>query len=436
MTTAPQPTGEPAAATLTNWAGNLAFGAARLHRPRTLDELRRLVADAPGRVRALGCGHSFSTVADTDGDLVRLDALGADPDAITVDEDARTATVPAGMRYAEAAAALDARGWALHNLASLTHITVAGAVATGTHGSGSGVPSLAAAVVGLELLTADGALRTLTREADPEVFPGAVVSLGALGIATRITLRIEPAYRVAQWVYTDVALDAVAADFAAAFELADSVSVFTRWDDGRAKLWLKQRLGAGASGPASSLLGGSLATENVHPIPGTPAERIADTTPQCGVPGPWHRRLPHFLPEGTPSVGAEIQSEWLLPREEAVRGMAALRALGDRIAAVAQVSEIRTVAADDLWLSGAYGRDTVAFHFTWVRDEAAILPVVGAIDEALAPLGARPHWGKVSTLAGRQVREAYPRFADFAALREELDPSGTFRNAYLDALLG
>jgi xylitol oxidase len=154
-----------------------------------------------------------------------------------------------------------------------------------------------------------------------------------------------------------------------------------------------------------------------------------------GVPGPWHERLPHFRPEFTPSAGEELQSEWLLPRESAPEVMAAIRGLGDRIAPLLHISEIRTIRSDDLWLSPAQGRDSVAFHFTWYKDPDAVLPVVAELDAKLMPLGARPHWGKVTTAAPSDIVAAYPHVADFARLVRTLDPEGKFRNRFVDALL-
>jgi xylitol oxidase len=407
----------------TNWAGNVVYGAARTHRPETMDELRRIVARAP-KIRALGSGHSFSLVADTTADLVRLDGLPAE---VRIDRENGTATVTAGMRYAEVAAELNRAGLALANMASLPHISVAGSVATGTHGSGDGQRSLAASVVALQLAGPDGDLRELGRDADPETFPGAVVALGAAGVVTRLTLRVEPAFEVAQTVRVAVPLDEIAGRFDEVFGAAYSVSAFTRWREGEANVWLKRR----TDRPEPSWNGGRLADGQVHPVPGMPP---AASTDQMGEPGPWHERLPHFRPEFTPSAGEELQSEWLLPRARAAEAMTAIRGAAERVAPLLFISEIRTVRADDLWLSPAHGRDSVAFHFTWHREPDAVLPVVAELDARLLPLGARPHWGKISTAAPAEVAAAYERAPDFARLIAVLDPDGKFRNPYVDAL--
>lgn len=408
---------------LLNWAGNIEFQAVRLAQPASLDELRDLVVSSD-RVRVLGTGHSFNALADTTGTLIRLDRL---PMSIRIDESSATATVPAGARYAEVAAELHRAGYALANLASLPHITVAGAVATGTHGSGDRTRTLADAVVGVEFVDASGEVRRLSvGDAD---FPGAVVSLGALGVVTQLTLRIEPSFTVAQEVRLDVPLDAIAGAWDEVFGAAYSVSAFTDYASGTARVWLKRRMDM----PTPTWAGGRAADAPVHPVPGV--DPVA-CTPQLGVPGPWHERLPHFRPDLVPSAGDELQSEYFVARADAPAALAALRGIAARVAPVLHIAEIRTIAADELWLSPAYGRDSVGFHFTWIRDAAAVLPVVDLVEEVLLPLGARPHWGKVWRADPASVVARYPRAGDFAALRQRLDPTGTFANAYTTALFG
>ncbi|MEU5271254.1 FAD-binding protein [Streptomyces hygroscopicus] len=410
----------------TNWAGNITFSAARLHHPDTADELRRIVGSAD-RVRVLGTGHSFNRIADTDGDLVSLDRL---PHRVEIDPGKRTATVAAGMRYAQVAQALHAEGFALANLASLPHITVAGACATATHGSGSTQRCLAAAVAGLEIVGPGGELTRITRDDDPDRLNGAVVGLGGLGVVTAMTLDIEPAYDVAQWVWTGLPLDRLDDSFEEIFGAAYSVSVFTDWRSGEGVVWLKCRTDLpGPPAPEQPWLGARPADRHHHPVPAMPPLHC---TEQLGAPGPWHERLPHFRPDFTPSNGDELQSELLLPREAASAAFAALRGLGERIAPVVQVSEVRTVAADELWLSPAYGRDSVAFHFTWVPDHEAVMEVVAAMEEELLPLGARPHWGKLTSATPERILSSYDRAADFARLLAGHDPAGKFRNAYLE----
>src|SRR5215469_3492093 len=396
-----------------NWAGNVAFRATALHRPASMAELQRLVAGSP-RIRALGTGHSFSGVADTGGELVSLATM---PAVVEVDSQRGAVRVSAGLRYSDVAPRLHAAGLALGNMASLPHISVAGAVATGTHGSGNSNKSLAAAVSALDLMTADGDLVTLERGADPDRFPGAVVALGACGIVTSLTLEAGPAFADRQWVYLDVPFTAAAEHFDEITAAAYSVSMFTDWRQQRfTQTWLKRRE-PGQETPAT-WLGGRLADADVHPVAGMP---VRNCTPQLGLPGPWHERLPHFRSEFTPSAGAELQSEFLLPRSHAVAALQAVRELRDEITAVLQICELRTVAADELWLSPSYRRPTVGVHFTWVDDTAAVMPVVAAVEERLAPFEPRPHWGKVYLASGR-----YERLADFTRLAQEFDPAGKF----------
>jgi xylitol oxidase len=411
----------------TTWSGSHTFGAATIHRPRTLDELQDLVA-ASRRVRALGSRHSFNDLADSPGDLVVLDALAAS-DAVEVDSQARTATAPAGMRYGELARELHARGWALHAMASLPHIGLAGAVATATHGSGDGAGNLASGVAGLELVGADGTLRVLARGDDE--LAGSVVALGALGVVTRVTFDVEPTYDVAQTVDLDLPWDAALEHFDAITASADSVSLFTDWSGPAVQqVWRKARVPSeGEPGGRDDVerYGARPATTTQHPIAGI--DPVACTA-QLGEPGPWHERLPHFRLDFTPSSGDELQSEYLLPRRHAAAALTAVRALSPVVTPLLLVSEVRTVAADDLWLSTAYGVDTVALHFTW-RQVPEVVHVLPTIEDALAPFDARPHWGKLFADRDRALARLYPRWDDFRALVARRDPGGVFANDFL-----
>lgn len=411
---------------LTNWAGNLRFGARQVLEPGSVAEVQEIVATRP-RVRALGTRHSFSAVADTDADLVSVAGL---PALVEVDTAARQVRVSAGTRYGELAPELDRRGWALANLASLPHISVAGSVATGTHGSGVGHPSLAAQVAALELVTAGGELRLL-RRGDPD-FPGAVVALGALGVVTALTLDVVPAYALAQTVYEDMPWTDVVDNLDDVLAAAYSVSVFTDWSaPRRGDVWCKARLDEPV--PADPWLGAVKARRAHHPVTDDAA---LTSTPQLGVPGPWFERLPHFRLGFTPSAGAELQSELLVDRAHGAAALASLEPLAADLAAVVHVTEVRSIAADDLWLSPSTGRDSVGIHLTWVPDWAAVAPVLAAVEDRLAPFAPRPHWGKLSSISATDVLATYPHAPDFAALRDRLDPGRTFANRYVEALFG
>jgi xylitol oxidase len=411
----------------TTWAGSHTYRA-RIERVRSVEHLQEVVAAAP-RVRALGSRHSFTDLTDitdtADGVLVSLVDL---PTTVEVDSSTRTARVTGRAAYGDVASRLHAAGWALGNLASLPHISVAGAVATGTHGSGVENGSLATAVTSLDIVGPDGDVRTVSRgDAD---FEGSVVSLGALGVVTAVTLEVEPTYDVRQDVWTGLSWDDLAAGLDTVLASAYSVSLFTRWGDaGIDQVWLKSR----TDEAAAELRGALRATTTMHMLEGGATESV---TQQGGVPGPWLDRLPHFRMEFTPSRGAELQSEYLLPREHALLAVERLRALGGRLAPVLQVGELRTVAADGHWLSSSYGHDVLALHFTWLRDPERVYAVLPVVEEALLPLGARPHWGKCFTAGVRELEPLYPRLPDFRELRERVDPDRVFGNAFLDRVLG
>ncbi|MFI5932301.1 D-arabinono-1,4-lactone oxidase [Actinoplanes sp. NPDC051494] len=410
---------------VTNWAGNIVFEARRLHRPTTVEQVQELVAGG-GPVKVLGSGHSFNRMADTTGDLISLAGL---PRIFQVGPYHNSVRVDGGIRYGELVALLHAEGLALHNTASLPHISVAGAIATATHGSGETNGNLATAVSAIELVRGDGKLVTLRRDADGDAFLGAVVGLGALGVVTALTLDVVPAFELRQYVYDDLPRAAIDNDLQTLLADGYSVSLFTNWKGPDVNMaWLKRRDAL----PDGDWHGARRADAPRHPVPGMPAQNSTD---QSGEPGPWHTRLPHFRLEFTPSSGEELQSEYHVPRARALEAIDAVAAIGAHVSPVLQICELRTIAADDLWLSPNYQRDTFALHFTWIADTDAVLPVVARLEEALAPLDARPHWGKVFTTAPATIRGQYERFADFAALAREYDPQGVFRNPWLNALL-
>ncbi len=406
-----------------NWAGNHTYAAEAIEHPTTLTELQRAV-EGGTRVSALGSRHSFNDIADSPGTLVSLDVM--DP-AVSVDPEALTVTVGAGVRYGVLAEHLQRRGYALHNLASLPHISIGGAIATATHGSGDRNGNLATAVVGLEIVTASGDVLTVTQGDDD--FDGMVVGLGALGVVHRVTLRIEPTFEVRQDVFTDVPWDAVLADYDAATSAAYSVSLFTDWTGGTiGQAWLKSRVDSGTAVP-TDFFGGRPAEAALHPVPGVAADHC---TQQLGVAGPWSDRLAHFRLAFTPSNGEELQTEYLVGRQHAVAAIEAVRALAPRITPLLQVSEIRSMAADGLWLSNNYQRAGIGLHFTWKPAQPEVEALLPEIEAALAPFAMRPHWGKLFTADAARLAPLYPRFDDFRALAARMDPEGKFRNAFLD----
>jgi xylitol oxidase len=411
----------------TNWAGNITFSAQRFHRPASLEELQTLVATSKW-VRALGTGHSFNSIADSPGDLVSVAGL---PAIMQIDPERSTVTVSAGVRYAELAGYLHEAGYALRNLGSLPHISVAGACATGTHGSGDANGNLATAVSAMEVVTAEGDVVVISRAVDGDRFCGAVVGLGALGIVVSMTLDIIPTFDIRQYVYEDLPRSQLDEHLADIFSNAYSVSLFTNWRGSRIRqVWLKRRADEHDSPlPGSRWMGGLLADGPRHPVPGMSA---AHGTPQMGVPGPWHERLPHFRPEFAPSSGDELQSEYLVPRQHAIGALRAIDRISHRVSPVLQISEIRTIASDDLWLSPAYRRESLAIHFTWINDASAVTPVLAAIEDQLAPFAARPHWGKLFGTTPEVVASLYERMADFRRLMHHTDPGRKFSNELMD----
>jgi xylitol oxidase len=396
---------------LTNWSGNHRYRAPRFSEPTSLDELAAIVAGSSS-VKILGTRHAFNDISDTDGDLVSMANI---PPEIRIDDAAATVTVGGGVTYGMLAPVLHQAGWALPNLASLPHVGVAGAVATGTHGSGDTVGSLATAVSGIEILTGDGEVIDLDRETG--AFRGAVVNLGAFGAVLRLTLDLIPTFDVRQYVFENLAFDDLLDDLGAVTGAGYSVSLFTSWAGETVPQVLVKAIGD----EVPVVAGTTPATEAMGPA----------WTAQLGEPGPWSERLAHFRIDSTPSVGEEIQSEYLVDVAHAADAIRAVRALTAQVTPLLHATEIRTVAASDLWMDPAYGRDSVAVHFTWKRDQAAVLAVLPAIEAALEPFAPRPHWGKVFTLEAAQLAGRYEKMADFRWMADYFDPRGKFRNDYL-----
>jgi xylitol oxidase len=409
-----------------NWAGNLEYSSAEVRRPESVAELAAIVADSP-RVKALGSRHSFNRVGDTDGVHVLLDAL---PQQVELDFGGGTVRVSGGVSYGALCRRLEESGVAIHNLASLPHISVAGAVQTGTHGSGVDNPSLAGAVESIDLIRASGEQVTLTR-ADGDEFLASVVGIGALGIVTGLELSVRPSFRMRQRVLEDLPWDNALADFNTIVSAAYSVSLFTDYAGNTVnQVWLK----ALDEEPAlPGLFGATAALRPRHPLPDMSAENC---TVQLDQPGLWLDRLPHFRHEFTPSNGDELQSEFILPLEHAPAALQAVRGLAEQLAPLLFVSEIRTGAADEFWLSPFYRQQSVALHFTWKPMQPEVEAFLPILEDALRPFGARPHWGKLFTPNGHDWENLYPRFADFRALAAEHDPEGKFRNGLLDSILG
>jgi len=410
----------------TNWAGNYEYHAKNLLSPKSTEETAAAVRSC-ATLKALGARHSFNGIADNPVNQISLKLL----DSMALDEQAHMVTVGAGVTYGKLAPYIDAKGYSLHNLASLPHISVVGACSTGTHGSGSKNGNLSTAVSGLELITADGEIKTLSRAHDGEQFRGAVVGLGGLGVITRITLDLSPTFQVGQAVYENLSIAQLEKNLEEIFASGYSVSLFTDWQNHRiTQVWIKRRIEPGTMQKwAPEFFGAKLATQKLHPISGHSAEAC---TEQGGIPGPWYERLPHFKMNFTPSSGAELQTEYFVPRDKGYQAILAVEELRDQITPHLFVTELRTIAADDLWMSMAYQRPSMAIHFTWKPEWPVVKAILPQIEGKLAPFEARPHWAKLFTVPHSRLSQLYAKMADYQALLAQFDPKGKFRNEFLN----
>jgi xylitol oxidase len=409
---------------LYNWARNIRYSTDLIHEPRNIEELRELTASG-NHLKVIGTRHSFNTIADSEHQLVSLRHFNR---IVELDREHQTVTVEAGIRYGDLCPFLHRNGYALHNLASLPHISVVGACATATHGSGDKNQNLSTAVRAMEIVTANGDVVTVSRETN-EDFSGMVVGLGALGIMTKLTLDLSPAFQTRQIVYEQLPLAHLKENFDDIFGRAYSVSLFTDWrQPGFHQVWLKQVVDQDRFEPETKWFDATLATANLHPLPGHSAEHC---TEQTGIPGPWHERLPHFRMAFTPSSGDELQSEYFVARHNAYEALCAIDRLREQIAPLVYVTEVRTIAADDLWMSPSYKQDAVGIHFTWKKDWESVQRILPLIEQQLQPFRPRPHWGKLFTMKPDEVKACYERLPDFQKLINRYDPQGKFRNAFL-----
>jgi xylitol oxidase len=420
----------PADEGLWNWARNYRYGTDRLSTADSTERVRELV-ESHSKLKVLGTRHCFNGIADSTRNLISLGPMNR---VVAIDRESRTVTVEAGVTYGQLCPDLHEKGFALHNLASLPHISIAGACATATHGSGVKNGNLATAVSALEIVTAGGEARRLSRAEDGKTFAGAVVHLGALGVVTRISLDIEPTFLMRQDVYEDLPMEQLRDHFEEIVAGGYSVSLFTDWQGGRVnEVWVKRRIQGGvAPGAGPEFYGARRASRNLHPIAELSAENC---TEQMGLPGPWFERLPHFRMGFTPSSGKELQAEYFVPRRDAVEAILAVERLRDQIGPHLQISELRTVDADELWMSPCYRQPSLAIHFTWKPDWDAVRRLLPTIEKELAPFRPRPHWGKLFTLAPADLRSRYERLPDFLQLVRDFDPQGRFRNEFLAANL-
>jgi alditol oxidase len=410
----------------TNWAGNYTYSTNNLELASATEDVRHSIR-SHSHLKALGARHSFNGIADSKEDQISLKHF----DQIELDTKAKTVTVGAGVTYGQLAPYIDSHGFAVHNLASLPHISVVGACATATHGSGSKNGNLSTAVRAMEIVTANGEVMSFSREKLGDKFSGTVVGLGALGVITKITLEVQPAFQMTQVVYEGLSFAQLEHHLDDIFASGYSVSIFTDWQNHRAtQVWIKRRVDQGPHiDPKADFYGAKPATRNLHPLAGHSAENC---TEQMGVPGPWYERLPHFRMNFTPSSGAELQSEYFVPRDKGFAAIQAVEQLRDEITPHLFITEFRTIAADDLWISPCYKQASMTLHFTWKPEWAAVKKVLPRIEEKLAPFGARPHWAKLFTMSPAHLKSCYARLSDFQSVLAQYDPSGKFRNEFIN----
>src|SRR5437879_7778451 len=411
---------------LSNWAGNLEYSTDRLYSANSLEEVRKYVKEQH-KLKVLGTRYCFNNIADSTDNFLSLKPLD---EVVALDPQAHTVTVRAGMTYGQLCPLLHSKGFALHNLASLPHISIAGAISTATHGSGEKNGNLATAVSTLEIVTAAGEVVRLSRQRDSEAFLGSVVGLGALGVITKVTLDIQPTFLMRQYVYENMPLAEMKDHFDTIQSSAYSVSLFTYWQNQRiSEIWLKSRVEDGQALDATpEFFGAKRATKKLHPIAELSAENC---TEQMGVPGPWYERLPNFRMGFTPSAGKELQTEYFVPRKHAVEAILAVERLREQVSPHLMISEIRTIAADNLWLSPCYQQACVTIHFTWKQDWPAVRKLMPVIEKELAPFKPLPHWGKLFTMSPAELKTRYEKLPDFIQLCNKFDPHGKFRNEFL-----
>ena len=410
---------------LTNWAGNLTYSTQNVHYPTSIEKVQEIVRNA-SKLRGLGSRHSFNTIADSKQNLISLKGMNK---ILSLDSSAGTITVEAGVRYGDVCEYLHENGYALHNLASLPHISIAGACATATHGSGVKNGGLAVAVRAMELVKADGTVISLSRDNDKEIFDGAVVGLGGLGIVAKITLDLIPTFRMQQVVYRNLPMDVLETNFDAIMSGGYSVSLFTDWQNENVnQVWIKSLADAPQTVSGQDYFGATLAHKHLHPVETLSAESC---TEQMGLEGSWYERLPHFKMGFTPSSGEELQAEYFVPMEYGYKAMVAIEKMNRKISPHLFISEIRTIDQDNLWMSPFYKKPCVAIHFTFKPEWDAVQKLLPMVEEGLAPYHVRPHWGKLFSLPPQVLQSRIEKLPDFKELLMEFDADGKFRNEVL-----
>ncbi|HZY82019.1 MAG TPA: FAD-binding protein [Cyclobacteriaceae bacterium] len=400
-----------------NWAGNIDYSSENLHEPATVEELREIILKEK-KIRPQGTSHSFNGIDNSTAGFVRLLKMNQ---VVSLDETNMTVTVQAGMRYGDLARYLEPKGYALHNLASLPHISIGGAIATATHGSGVNNGSLTTAVQSMKVMNAAGELTEIP----------ATVHLGSLGVVTEVTLKIQPTFQLRQWVFQYLPMSSLKDHFEEIMGSGYSVSLFFDWaSENINQVWVKKKVTPEDPGDApKDFFGAKVAPKDLHPIETIPA---VNCTPQMGVAGPWHERLPHFKMDFTPSAGEELQAEYFVPKANGYAAIEAVYALRDKVSPLIQITEVRSIAADNIPMSPFRNQDSIAIHFTWKKNWEGVRAVLPLIEAALEQYNVKPHWGKLFTLKPSVLQSKYEELPEFKAIMKQGDPDGKFRNEFID----
>lgn len=410
---------------LKNWAENFEFSTAKVTYPETAQEVQDLVKKCE-KLRILGSRHSFNRIADSKDQLLSFEKMNR---VISLDKENHQVTLEGGIKYGELARFLHENGYALHNLASLPHITVAGTISTATHGSGLENGNLSTSVAAIEFVNASGEIVKLTKQ-DPDFF-GAVVGLGGLGPITKVTLDLVPTFEVAQAVYLELPMASLKDNFLEIMGAGYSVSLFINWQNPNVtEVWIKRKVKPGETANfPEEFFGAKLAKVKMHPVPELDPESCSE---QLGIPGPWFERLPHFKMEFQPSAGRELQSEYFVPLENGYEAISTVANMAEEIKSHLFISEIRSIKADELWMSTCYQRDAIAIHTTWKQETEKVMELLPKMETLLDPFEPRPHWAKLFTISKEKLASRYPKMEDFKNLLQKHDPNGKFRNDYLN----
>lgn len=408
---------------LANWGGNLAFEQAEVVKPKTISELAEMVR--VNKVRPVGTLHSFSPIAKGEGLLMSTANLAIKPE---LDSDRSVVRFGAAMRFGELALFLEQNGFALRNMGSLPHISVAGAAATGTHGSGDKNQILSSSLTSFSYLNHEGELIKVEKQ-DP-LFEAFRLGLGAYGIWVEAELSIVPSFQIRQDIFLEIPWSYFLEDPSRLTSAGYSVSLFGKWGTSTiSQTWVKSEVEDPRAGvPIAAIAPEQNSKREL-------ADGVGDNlTEQGGKPGPWLHRLPHFRLDASPSAGNEIQTEYFFTRDKIAHAIEAVHSVAGKINPVLIISEIRSIAQDDAWLSPMRRGDSIALHFTWKNEPELVDIAVQELEKVLAPMEPIPHWGKVHHFTQSDLERAHPMLSKAREQFENADPSGKFSSDYLRSL--